>query len=459
MSEDTNNEFLDYGDEEDPGLSSSPMEMRHTCDVPQINSQENTKHETIQRMSVKGENDCDSALTTDIHQSPKVKLRIFESSDICSPVNERDVHSNRVSIENQSSLLVSKVKLDTLSKAISEASSKKRPTPNVNIVLGLSATATTKSKPDEVSSSIVMLKNVPIPLLVESKIAAHLSRYGSVEKVEIFREDKIALIHFNDKSSAVRAFVNRAPIMKDKSIRVFKLPNYCNLEERDEAMSRAVECSNRTTLDISLDPKQSVGDISPTIALSESAGLDEQGLEHGGDLITSALDNTDKIDENNDNLFEGISVHDSSASNRYNAFPPRGGKYKPDRITVEKRTWRRAGLVNLKDKEVLKARMKEKLADAKVQIAKKEVENLLGKLAEQKEQFSLILKSDTTSIRKKLRAELTAKINLLMAQLRSAQGSMASAKAGVATAKKLILQAIENSRESGENEKDEGVDS
>lgn len=352
--------------------------------------------------------------------------------------------------------VLSAEKLSSLSQALSKATEKPTP-PKAVIVKGASASAS-KPATGVMASRTVMLTNVPDNLLLESKIASHLNRYGTVEKIECVKNESRAFVIFKDRPSANRAFVNRAPIFRDQSIHLLRIPDH-TLEERADAISKAIESKNRIYKKAAAPAKtENQACASQTTTGGSTSGNTDEKPDSNETQPPGGGDSNNDSSQGGGSLYSDINLTSRPTKKVARKGIATEEKDKQPRAGMGKRTWMRAGLANMHDKEVVKAKQKVKMAQAKVETAKRDVDDLLEQLKKQKEQFLLIGKGGA-SIGKNLRAELHSNINLLMAQLKSAQGSMAAAKAGSAAAKKLLDQAIENSRAPGDEASAQAVSS
>mmetsp|Transcript_32295 Transcript_32295/g.51569 ORF Transcript_32295/g.51569 Transcript_32295/m.51569 type:complete len:494 (-) Transcript_32295:2138-3619(-) len=306
---------------------------------------------------------------------------------------------------------------DALAKAKNAKEQRKKPAPAV------SGSCETSVKDGEISkaavkvSSSIMLSHLPEHLCVAEKLKSHFLRYGPVRSVVCEKDRGYAFLCFEDKSGATRAFVNRAPVLKNFSIHVYRIPDH-SAATRKQAESFAVRAPNRKVVEH--NPGQ--------LKSKKNESVTENAEEEKKPVASSVSSLYANIN------MSGVKKTAETGTGKT------GGKPQ-----FEKQTWSRAGLPNMNDKEVLKARINEKRAAKQVVAAKEQVAELMKELGKQKEDFKM-LGTDAKTIGKNLRAQLMGNIKLLMAQLHHAQGSMSKARAAVAKAKSALEVAIENSK-------------
>ncbi len=274
---------------------------------------------------------------------------------------------------------------------------------------------------DVSSSKTLMVTHIPKGLCAVEKLKSHFGgRYGQVEKVEVVESRNIAFIGFQAQDVARRAFINRAPVFKDPSIRVYRICDYSDDDSRKQAEIHAEPAPNRKIVESTpvksngengaglKDKKESVGDSTEPVAAASST-------------LNSLYDDDD---EDESGVPESATVAKTS-------------------LGPTKRTWQRAGLVNHHDADVIKAKIAKKKAQLKVDDAKAQVDQLLGDLAKQKQQLSNL---SNRTVGANLKAELMNATKLLMMQLKVAKTTMENAKANVEIANKAYESALEKSK-------------
>jgi len=246
---------------------------------------------------------------------------------------------------------------------------------------------------------------------VESKLKSHFSRFGEVASVECDAANGEAFVIFVDTAGAERAFVNKAPVFKDSSILVNRVPDH-EMSGRAEALRNSVRAPYRVYKKKEMDEN----------------GESEKLVKGGEESLYSNLDAPVKT------------AAPKGASSMSSSLSGTDGRKKG-----EKRSWSRSGVANMNNREVLKARIKEKQAQRQHALAKDQVDQLMHEISKQKEELASLMKNPQ-SIGKNLISELGQNLNLLSAQLRNAQKTMANAKESVARSKKAVQDAIEKSK-------------
>ncbi|GBG33118.1 RNA recognition motif domain containing protein [Hondaea fermentalgiana] len=288
-----------------------------------------------------------------------------------------------------------------------------------------------RARAAKAASATLYVTHIPREQSEEEKLRSHFARYGAVSKIDFLTEDS-CLIVFENVGSAGKAFVNRAPVFKNPAIRVFRVPDH-EVADRAKALASAVASPNRKVVAAS---KPSEG----------TAGMKKAGETSGADAGQKAAASSEArtaVDE--DDLYGNISMSGGPAESGNLAGSNSAADAAGSGRRPEKRTWSRAGLANMNDPGVIRAKIKEKQAMKQLGAAREQVTTLMQDLDKQKQQFKM-MGTDAKTIGKGLRAELMSNISLLMAQLRHAKASIENAKAGVTRAKKDVETAVEASK-------------
>jgi len=310
-----------------------------------------------------------------------------------------------------------------------------------------SAATTSAAKAESSNSSgsrTIMLSDIPEGLCAGDKLRSHFFRYGDVENVRCQASQQKAFVRFSASGGAHRAFVNRAPVLGDKRIVLFRVPDH-DVAGQAEAEKEAVQCPNR---EVDQDaPAPAAASASSTDLVDHdkpAAQVPSGGAEEQQCGISAAEAHGPAAAAGGSSLYGDIDLSAGAAA-------PRKGSFSgPARSRPEKRTWSRAGLPNMNDKDVLRAKINEKKAQIKVKASKEEVKRLMGEFAKQNEQFKLI-GNDSKTIGKNLRVELMQNMNLLTMQLKSSQAAIKAANNSLETARKTLQAAIEKSKRPAED--------
>jgi hypothetical protein len=341
----------------------------------------------------------------------------------------------------------------------------------------LAAAATREALTGAHASRTILLTQLLPTQAAEDKLRQHLERYGLVEWVHI--EGSCALVRFGDKGGAQRAFLNRAPVLKDDAIQLFRVedlepgsrlpgvsepgvlrcPNRKSVVRSGEAapaeLGPGTGAAAPTALPSSPEVPKAVS-LAPVTPGQLSAGRPPGSSSGAGSGAASGLYGDIDLSggpRRRSSVAGDAKAAAASAPAAAAATPAAAGGVPPalaapgsdPRASAEKRTWSRAGLANMNDKEVLRAKQQEKVALQQIKVANETVAELKEQLDKQKQQFALV-GSDSKTIGANLRMELMSNISVLMMQMRQSQATMAAAKAALARAKKQVEVAIEQSK-------------
>ena len=290
------------------------------------------------------------------------------------------------------------------------------------------STVELQSKPQNrtLTSHTLLIKEVPKNILHSDDIQSHFSRYGVVDSVECVNDCHMAFIKFSDERSAHRAFVNRLPVMRDASIRLYMVPNHDD-SSRNQAVKDAIASPNRKYIDKIRKTKKINSDEEEkeeTILYDQENSKEFTVKSTISSKIPKEISQTSTFDDTK-NLYDDI-IKDLSNDILIK-----------NKSLILKRKWEK-DQHELEKSEVVRAKQLESLGNKKILLVQKEVNSLIIQLKKQKEQLNLIIANDGATIDKKICSEFMENINLLKAQLKSAQGSMASAQSSVAQAKKIL---------------------
>mmetsp|Transcript_8512 Transcript_8512/g.15075 ORF Transcript_8512/g.15075 Transcript_8512/m.15075 type:complete len:486 (-) Transcript_8512:335-1792(-) len=318
---------------------------------------------------------------------------------------------------------------------------------------GFSVQASSHKDVGQKGSRTLLVRGIPSEQCDEDKVASHFQRYGPVARVEKLTEEaNTCIVEFETTPATTKAFVNRAPVFKNTGIMVYRIADHdAQAKDRKAILAKAVLCPNRKVSKPAMAPASGAQEAATT-SVETNVEVNQEGSGAPTNVELEALNVKDgdkgssnaKTDqggphEDDFDLYGNISM-EASVSNGGDAKADPNGKR-----SVEKRTWSRAGLPNMNDPRVIRAKSKERQAANQFAEAKEQVKELMQELEKQKQQFKLV-GTDAKTIGQNLRSELMSNNKLLMAQLRHAQTAIARAKLSIAKSKKDLEIALEASK-------------
>jgi len=395
-------DFLDYGEEED--TASPPAKVKPESPPPAAEAPL-TEPITVSHIQNGDSKELLNASQTQSGDSKEpVTISHTQNGDSKEPVNLSHTQSgNSPSLSSSAwGQFVQKKEPQFTELATVLSSVKEKRQSLESISSDLKATPTEGPCIGVKGSSTLMVTDVPTNLCIPQKLENHFARYGKILNIDC--QERQAFIRFDRPSFATRAFVNSSAVFKMTFIKVFRVLDH-KPEDRSTALDGMLPAPNRV--------------------------VSEEPTEMPLEAVTGT------------SLYSNIQVKSATMSAATTTTTTTTEA--PVVSSGEKRTWSRAGLANMNDKDVLKSKIKEKQALQQVATARSQVSELMVQLTKQREQLTELGK-DSKSVGKQFKQELLTEIQLLMVQLRHAQAAMVSAKTSVANAKKMLEIAVEKSK-------------
>lgn len=81
-----------------------------------------------------------------------------------------------------------------------------------------------EGKPAHLKSLSLLLCDLPSGVAKQAKVRQEMARFGEVASVEVFAEEKKAVVRYLTTSGANRAFNSSAPVFRNSAIHVYRIP-------------------------------------------------------------------------------------------------------------------------------------------------------------------------------------------------------------------------------------------